>query len=331
MLNELSAIIGLFRQGKRQCEIVRLFKVPQQTVSKAIHRFNELGHEGDCAGRERKRTANIYAKLKITKKRLQRNSRMSVRKIARETGISKSSVHRIVKRNSTSRRTSTKNISSSRMRIRLERCRQLKHRATGQRWERILFTDKKLFTLEQTHNHQNDRRCKMSELNLKAYKLQKVQLLADEKKRVRLERCRQLKHRATGQRWERILFTDEKLLTLEQEHNHQNDSPLRLPARRPSSNIAIIRLWYGPGFTPVARPPRFRGSGGQKQPRSLSSRHSRHSRDRSTLVGSTELRRYGLDVPAGLRAGSQGEIDSGLVQGPFSRLHHVGGMASLLT
>ncbi|UYV72585.1 hypothetical protein LAZ67_9003861 [Cordylochernes scorpioides] len=47
-------IIELFRQ----CEIVRLLKVPQQTVSKAIHRFNELGHEGDRAGRGRKRTAN---------------------------------------------------------------------------------------------------------------------------------------------------------------------------------------------------------------------------------------------------------------------------------
>ncbi|UYV62117.1 hypothetical protein LAZ67_1007875 [Cordylochernes scorpioides] len=36
------------------------------------------------------------------------------------------------------------------------------------------------------------------ELNLKAYNLQKVKLFKDENKRERLERCRQLKHRATG-------------------------------------------------------------------------------------------------------------------------------------
>ncbi|UYV62185.1 hypothetical protein LAZ67_1008139 [Cordylochernes scorpioides] len=135
-----SAIIELFRQGKRQCEIVYLLKVPQQTVSKAIHRFNELGHEGDRARRGRKLTANTSVNRKIIKKRLQRNSRVSMKKIVRETGISKSSL-----------------LTCENKRVRLERCRQLKHRATGQRWERILFTDEKLLTLEQSHNHQNDR------------------------------------------------------------------------------------------------------------------------------------------------------------------------------
>ncbi|UYV80605.1 hypothetical protein LAZ67_19000930 [Cordylochernes scorpioides] len=64
-------------EGKRQREIVRLLKVPQQTVSKAIHRFNELGHEGDRAGIGRKRTVNTSAK-----KRIQRNSRVFIIKVA---------------------------------------------------------------------------------------------------------------------------------------------------------------------------------------------------------------------------------------------------------
>ncbi|UYV81203.1 hypothetical protein LAZ67_20000324 [Cordylochernes scorpioides] len=161
--------------------------VVQQTVSKAIHRFNELGREGDRAGRGRKLTAN----RKIIKKRLQRNSRVSVRKNARETGKSNSSVHRIAKK----------------------------------------------------------------ELNLKAYKLQKVQLLTDKNKRVRLERCHHLKHRTTGQRWKCILFTDEKLFPLEQTHNHKTTGAgsLRLLARHPSSNTAKIRsrLQYGLEFAPA--------------------------------------------------------------------------------
>ncbi|CAN7996260.1 unnamed protein product, partial [Ixodes hexagonus] len=41
----------------------------------------------------------------------------------------------------------------------------------------------------------------------KPYKSHKVQLLTDENKRGRLQRCRQLQRRAPGTRWECILFT----------------------------------------------------------------------------------------------------------------------------
>ncbi|UYV75289.1 hypothetical protein LAZ67_12003341 [Cordylochernes scorpioides] len=82
----------------------------------------------------------------------------------------------------------------------------------------------------------------------------------DENKHVLLERCRQLKHRATGQRWKHILFTDKKLFTLEQAHIHQNDSSWS--AEVPGT-LAIVenttkirsQLWYGPVFAPVARLP----------------------------------------------------------------------------
>ncbi|UYV78873.1 hypothetical protein LAZ67_17000091 [Cordylochernes scorpioides] len=120
---------------------VKLVKVPQQTVSKPIHHFTELGHESDHTGKERKRTANTSANYKVIKKRLQRNSRVSMRQFARETGISKSLVHRIAKRE-----------------LNLNAYKFQKHWATGQRWERIFFTDEKLFTLEQAQIHQNDRR-----------------------------------------------------------------------------------------------------------------------------------------------------------------------------
>ncbi|UYV69197.1 hypothetical protein LAZ67_6002781 [Cordylochernes scorpioides] len=104
----------------------------------------------------RKRTAN----RNIIKYRLQRNSKVSMRKFARETGISKSSVHRIANRISTSRCTSSKRISSSRMITSVYGWRDVANssiRATGQRLERIQFTDEKLFPIEQAHNHQMDR------------------------------------------------------------------------------------------------------------------------------------------------------------------------------
>jgi len=196
MSNKRSAILELFRAGKRQCEIVRLLNMPKQTISDAINRFKELGHDGRRPGSGRKRTVNTSANRKIIKKRVLRNRLVSMRKIARETGISDRSVRRIAK----------------------------------------------------------------NELNLKPYKLQKVQLLTDENKRVRLQRCRQLKRLAAGQRWERIVFTDEKLFTVEQAHNHQNDriwsaeapGPLAVVEHR--QNPESVMVWGGicaSGKTPL--------------------------------------------------------------------------------
>lgn len=196
MSNNRVAILELFCQGKRQCEIVRLLGVRKDVVSKAIKRYKELGHDGRRPGSGRKRTVNTSANRKIIKKRVQRNPRVSMRKIARETGISDRSVRRMAKK----------------------------------------------------------------ELNLKPYKLQKVQLLTDENKHIRLQRCRQLIRRAAAQRWERILFTDEKLFTVEQAHNHQNDRIWSAEAPGTSTivehrqNPTSVMVWGGicaSGKTPL--------------------------------------------------------------------------------
>ncbi len=72
-------------------------------------------------------------------------------------------------------------------------------------------------------NRESVRRMAKQELRLKAYKLQKGQLLTNDNKRVRLQRCHALVHRAAADRWKKILFSDKKLLTIEQLHNRQND------------------------------------------------------------------------------------------------------------
>ncbi|UYV69404.1 hypothetical protein LAZ67_6003481 [Cordylochernes scorpioides] len=166
----------------------------------------------------------------------------------------------------------------------------------------------------------------------KAYKFQKVQLLTDDNKRVRLERCHQLKHRDTRQRWKSILSTDEKLFPLEQAHNHQNDRSWF--AEVPGTSIIVeqpaksavgygmdrdLRKWQDPLI--------FVDKGSKSIQKCIATTFSRPSYSRE--LNSTS--RYGLDAPAGLRVGSQGEIDSKLMQGPFFGLHHVGGMSALLT
>ncbi|UYV77161.1 SVEP1 [Cordylochernes scorpioides] len=112
-------------EGKRQCEIVRFLKVFQQTVSKVI--------------------ASMILVIKTTVP----EEKESAPPTLPPTG------HRIAKKELNLK--AYKLLTDENKRVRLEKCRRLKHRATGQRWERILFTDEKLFTLEQAHNHQNDR------------------------------------------------------------------------------------------------------------------------------------------------------------------------------
>ena len=47
-------------------------------------------------------------------------------------------------------------------------------------------------------------------------------------------------------------------------------------------------------------------------------------------MGPRALRRSGMDVPAGLSAGPQGEDNPGVVQVPLSAFHHICGMATVL-
>ena len=92
MSNKRSTILELFRKGMRQCDIVRLLNVPKQTVSKAVNRFKELGNDGRRSGSGRRRTVNTSANRQIIRKRIKRNSRVSMRKIAHETGMKRESV-----------------------------------------------------------------------------------------------------------------------------------------------------------------------------------------------------------------------------------------------
>ena len=131
---------------------------------------------------------NTSINRELIKKRINRNSRISMRKVARETTMSRESVWRIAK----------------------------------------------------------------NELGIKAYKLQKVQLLTEQNKQVRVQRCRLLLRRAAGPE---ILFSDEKAA-----HNHQNDriwaseSPLSDKIVTHSQHPQSVMVWAGicaSGKTPL--------------------------------------------------------------------------------
>ncbi|KAM8711927.1 hypothetical protein ACLKA7_012438 [Drosophila subpalustris] len=98
--------------------------------------------------------------MKEIVRRVKRNSRISMRKIARETGLKRESVRQMAKKHlglKPYKLQKVQLLTDENKRVQSQRCRQLKRRAAAQQWKRILFTDEKLFTVAQSHNHQNNR------------------------------------------------------------------------------------------------------------------------------------------------------------------------------
>jgi hypothetical protein len=65
-----------------------------------------------------------------------------------------------------------------------------------------------------------------SKLGLRSYRINKAHFLDDRMKAQRLQKCRVMKRRSAGLRLQRVLFTDEKIFTIERHHNSQNHRQL---------------------------------------------------------------------------------------------------------
>ena len=145
-------ILVLHEQGICNYDIARKLGVAPPNVGKAIKWSQELGYTGDRPRSGRKSTINTTRESQLMKKRVQRNSTVSMRNIPVKPvcRISEQLQLKPYKLQMAKLLTAGK-------RVRLERCRRLLRSVAPLNWERILYTDEKLFTIEQAHNHQNDR------------------------------------------------------------------------------------------------------------------------------------------------------------------------------
>jgi hypothetical protein len=83
-----------------------------------------------------------------------------MRRITHETGIARDSVHQMAKTELNLKPYKLQKaqlLTDNNKLVRLQRSHALLRHAAGTRWERIVFTDKKLFAVEQAYNRQNDR------------------------------------------------------------------------------------------------------------------------------------------------------------------------------
>lgn len=104
------------------------------------------------------------------------------------------------------------------------------------------------------------RRVVKIQLGRRSYKLRKGQLLSERMKRQRLQKARKLKRIVAAGRHRSVLFTDEKVFTVERHHNNQNDRQLlrkgssKPPAITRSHFPASVMVWAGitaDGKTPL--------------------------------------------------------------------------------
>ncbi|KAI6649008.1 hypothetical protein LOD99_6891 [Oopsacas minuta] len=79
------------------------------------------------------------------------------------------------------------------------------------------------------------------DLGLKCYKFREVQLLSDVNKRRRYEKCLILRKRLTGSTHSSIVFSDEKIFTVEMPYNRQNSGILAPDQKSTSSSIRTIK------------------------------------------------------------------------------------------
>ena len=142
---------------------MKLLKIPQTRrnfVIRTIKRFNETGGVMDRARTGRPVSITTVKMRKVVRSRVWRNPQRSIRKMAKELKISRGSLQTIVKRDlglSSFKKRKVHFLSDKIKTKRLSRSKVLHTRFAAQGLDQVLFSDEKLFTVEQAFNRQNDR------------------------------------------------------------------------------------------------------------------------------------------------------------------------------
>lgn len=157
------AVIALHKCGKSAAEILKLLKplkITKRFIYRAIERFNETLGIDDRARTGRPRTVRTVSAIKTVRERIRRNPLRKQKILSRELEISTRSMSRLIRDDLHMKayRRSTAHMLTPRLKeIRHERCKRLLlwHATNGH--ENILFTDEKIFTVEEVFNKQNDK------------------------------------------------------------------------------------------------------------------------------------------------------------------------------
>ena len=97
MTVDRNVVIKLHKSGKSNVEIAKRLDMNRSTVWKIMKKFQETGNTLDRPGRGRKRSVRSPKLLKNTREKLRRNPRRSYRTLATAAGVSKSTMHQVLR------------------------------------------------------------------------------------------------------------------------------------------------------------------------------------------------------------------------------------------
>ncbi|KAI6653971.1 MhmaT1 transposase [Oopsacas minuta] len=163
MVDARSKIITHYLSGNTPTEILKKLKhekVNRMLVYRTIKRYKETSGITDKARSGKPPTARSIRLRKAVRSRVARNHRRSMRKMAKELEINRESLRKLVHQDlglKSLKRKTVHHLTPSIRQKRLERCKGFLRRLGTQDFEKILFSDEKLFTVEEATNRQNDR------------------------------------------------------------------------------------------------------------------------------------------------------------------------------
>jgi len=157
-------------KGYSARRLIHEFPMKRQRLSSLnylIKKIDETGSVDRRSGSGRPRTAWVSSKISQVEELVlsqddKPQSHQSLRQITRETGMSLTSVHRIVKRDLSLicvKWTRPQELTAANKAARLARCRKLLHLYPPEMVQMMWFTDEKLFSVTASLNKQNNRCC----------------------------------------------------------------------------------------------------------------------------------------------------------------------------
>nr|XP_029709501.1 uncharacterized protein LOC115255511 [Aedes albopictus] len=154
------SVVKRFLHGERPGDIFRLLKphgVKRNFVYKTIRRFQETASTKDRARSGRPRLARTPRVIKVVRERIRRKKNRSIRKMAADLNVFIGTAHTIFSKDlgcKPYKKRKVHGVSEATREKRLNRAKMILTRHAGQEF---VFSDEKLFVLQQPHNVQNDR------------------------------------------------------------------------------------------------------------------------------------------------------------------------------
>lgn len=153
-------IVALYKTGLSERVIVSRLLEPKSTVHRIISCFKKTGSTCDKPRRPRKRPVRSRKLIETVRKRLKRNPHRNLAAMAKELNISRTSMRRVFKSDLNMRCykfVKRQVLSEATMLKRMTRGKKIKSFLKASPRPDVIWTDEKIFTVEQTHNRQNDR------------------------------------------------------------------------------------------------------------------------------------------------------------------------------